>query len=81
MEFAFKPDITWIFNQLPTHKQVIALSATYPNDLNNIVAKYMSSPQHIRLNPNQSNVLIGKLHKVWKFGNFSATHILREINF
>ena len=69
MEFAFKPDITWIFNQLPTHKQVIALSATYPNDLNNIVAKYMSSPQHIRLNPNQSNVLIGMLHSVeiWQF--------------
>ena len=59
MEPAFKPDLTWIFNQLPLHKQVIALSATYPKDLSNVVSKFMSSPQHVRLNPSQSNVLIG----------------------
>ena len=59
MEPAFKPDLTWIFNQLPLHKQVIALSATYPKDLSNVVTKFMSSPQHVRLNPSQSNVLIG----------------------
>ena len=37
MESAFKSDLTWIFNQLPTHKQVIALSATYPKELENMV--------------------------------------------
>ena len=37
MESAFKSDLTWIFNQLPSHKQVIALSATYPKELENMV--------------------------------------------
>ena len=75
MEIAFKPDLTWIFNQLPSHKQVIALSATYPKDLDTIVAKFMSNPQHVRLNPNQSNVLIG----VTQFWMSCAFHPLQHI--
>ena len=75
MEIAFKPDLTWIFNQLPSHKQVIALSATYPKDLDTIVAKFMSNPQHVRLNPNQSNVLIG----VTQFWMNCAFHPLQHI--
>jgi len=58
MESAFKSDLTWIFNQLPNHKQVIALSATYPKELQNMVLKFMKTPEHVLVNPN-SNVLVG----------------------
>ena len=34
----YRSDLTWIFNQLPAHKQVIALSATYPKELENMVS-------------------------------------------
>ena len=34
----YRSDLTWIFNQLPAHKQVIALSATYPKELEDMVS-------------------------------------------
>ena len=58
MEDSFKPDLTWIFNKLPKHKQVIALSATYPEALEVLVSKFMSNPKLVKLSP-QSNVLLG----------------------
>ena len=58
MESSFKSDLSWIFNQLPNHKQVIALSATYPEDLEQVVLKFMTDPQHVQVNP-ETNVLIG----------------------
>ena len=42
MEPSFKQDLTWIFNQLPSHKQVIALSATYPEDLKGTHSPYLA---------------------------------------
>ena len=58
MEDSFKPDLTWIFNKLPKHKQVIALSATYPEALETMVSKFMSNPKLVKLSP-KSNVLLG----------------------
>ena len=58
MESAFRSDLTWIFNQLPAHKQVIALSATYPKELENMVMKFMTNSEHVQVNP-ESNVLLG----------------------
>ena len=74
MESAFKPDLTAIFNQLPNHKQVIALSATYPKDLEKVVTKFMSNPEHIQINP-ESNVLIG----VSQFCLSSPSHHLPHV--
>ncbi len=38
-----------IFNRLPTTKQVMALSATYPPELAALIEKYMRSPHPVRL--------------------------------
>ena len=48
LEAAFVTDTTWILNSLPVSKQVIALSATYPDKLASLAERFMRSPQHIR---------------------------------
>ena len=37
-----------IFNELPGNKQVLALSATYPEELSSVLEKYMRNPTHVR---------------------------------
>ncbi|XP_020279062.1 uncharacterized protein LOC109852373 [Pseudomyrmex gracilis] len=44
MEINFQRDINFIFSKLPTNKQIIASSATYPGDLETFLKTYMSSP-------------------------------------
>ena len=58
LESSFKNDVTWIYNQLPEVKQVMALSATYPDSLANSLTSLMRHPQHVRLDT-ASQVLIG----------------------
>jgi len=48
LEPAFLQDTTDILNLLPRSKQVLALSATYPDQLATLAEKFMRSPQHIR---------------------------------
>ncbi len=48
---------------------MIALSATYPGELEQLVSKFMSNPQHVRLNP-KSQVLVG----VSQFAMLSPSH-------
>ena len=58
LEPAFLQDTTDILNLMPRSKQVVALSATYPDQLASIAERFMRSPQHIR--PGQaSQVLTG----------------------
>merc|ERR1711962_587453 len=58
LEPAFLSDTTDILNLMPRSKQVLALSATYPDQLASIAERFMRSPQHIR--PGQkSQVLTG----------------------
>ncbi|XP_028128439.1 probable ATP-dependent RNA helicase DDX20 [Diabrotica virgifera virgifera] len=47
MESSFRNDINEIYNSLPTKKQIITTSATYPNQLEEFLSKYMLSPTHI----------------------------------
>lgn len=44
METSFQKDINYIFCKLPTEKQIISSSATYPNDLEMFLSQYMSGP-------------------------------------
>ena len=58
LESSFKNDVTWIYNNLPEIKQVMALSATYPEKLANTLTSLMRTPKHVRLDTS-SQVLIG----------------------
>eukprot|EP00088_Acartia_fossae_P058660 TRINITY_DN689_c0_g1_i1.p1 TRINITY_DN689_c0_g1~~TRINITY_DN689_c0_g1_i1.p1 ORF type:complete len:701 (-),score=69.58 TRINITY_DN689_c0_g1_i1:320-2422(-) len=49
LEQSFLEDTTNILNMLPSSKQVLALSATYPDELATLVEKFMRSPQHVRI--------------------------------
>ena len=48
LEPAFLNDTTDILNLMPKSRQVLALSATYPDQLASIAERFMRSPQHIR---------------------------------
>jgi len=58
LEQSFLADTTHLLNLLPSSKQVMALSATYPNELARMAEKFMRSPQHIRL-AQENQVLFG----------------------
>jgi len=49
LEQSFLTDTTAILDMLPSSKQVMTLSATYPDKLAEIAEQLMRSPQHIRL--------------------------------
>ncbi|KAM3871738.1 putative ATP-dependent RNA helicase DDX20 [Diretmus argenteus] len=51
-EGSFQDQINWIFSSLPVNKQMLALSATYPEALAQHLAHYMREPTFVRLNPN-----------------------------
>ncbi|XP_071628546.1 uncharacterized protein [Temnothorax longispinosus] len=58
MEISFQKDINYIFSKLPSSKQIIASSATYPGDLETFLQTYMSSP--VLTSPNiDGPILIG----------------------
>lgn len=42
---------SWIFSSLPVNKQMLALSATYPESLAQHLTRYMREPTFVRLNP------------------------------
>ncbi|CAJ1085070.1 probable ATP-dependent RNA helicase DDX20 [Xyrichtys novacula] len=50
-EGSFQEQINWIFSSLPVNKQMLALSATYPESLAQHLTRYMSEPTFVRLNP------------------------------
>lgn len=58
MDKSFVNDVTWIFNQLPVSKQMLSLSATYPEPMLELLMRYMKNPQHIRLGK-EDQVLCG----------------------
>jgi len=58
LEPNFIEETSKILNLLPQNKQVLALSATYPDELATLAEKFMRSPQHIRLGK-ESQVLHG----------------------
>ncbi|XP_029974165.1 putative ATP-dependent RNA helicase DDX20 [Salarias fasciatus] len=50
-EGSFQEQINWIFSSLPATKQMLALSATYPEYLAQQLTRYMQEPTFVRLNP------------------------------
>ncbi|XP_063242233.1 probable ATP-dependent RNA helicase DDX20 isoform X2 [Bacillus rossius redtenbacheri] len=58
MEKSFLQDVNYIFGRLPAGKQVVASSATYPDQLDEAVSLYMRSP--LRVSPSANRpVLLG----------------------
>ncbi|XP_078098134.1 putative ATP-dependent RNA helicase DDX20 [Mustelus asterias] len=50
-EGSFQEQINWIYSSLPSNKQMVALSATYPESLAHHLTRYMRDPSFVRLNP------------------------------
>lgn len=47
IETNMQEDINYICSKLPSRKQMIASSATYPNELDKLLANYMTVPTHV----------------------------------
>ncbi|CDQ90908.1 unnamed protein product [Oncorhynchus mykiss] len=56
-EGSFQDQINWIFSSLPVNKQMLALSATYPESLAQHLAHYMREPTFVRLNPSDPGLI------------------------
>ena len=55
---------SWIYSCLPVNKQMLALSATYPESLAQHLTAYMRNPTFVRLNSNDP-ALLGKYTTSW----------------
>ncbi|XP_041869225.1 probable ATP-dependent RNA helicase DDX20 [Corvus kubaryi] len=56
-EGSFQEQINWIYSSLPTNKQMLAVSATYPESLAAALTRYMREPTFVRLNPTDPGLL------------------------
>ncbi|KAM8988178.1 putative ATP-dependent RNA helicase DDX20 [Ara ararauna] len=56
-EGSFQEQINWIYSSLPANKQVLAVSATYPESLANALTRYMREPTFVRLNPTDPSLI------------------------
>ncbi|NXJ21114.1 DDX20 helicase, partial [Dicrurus megarhynchus] len=56
-EGSFQEQINWIYSSLPVNKQMLAVSATYPESLAAALTRYMREPTFVRLNPTDPGVL------------------------
>ena len=77
LEPAFLADTTDILNLLPRSKQVVALSATYPEQLTTIAERFMRSPQHIR--PGKASQ-VGRLLHMTHISVTPDTHHLTRLS-
>ena len=57
LDSSFKENIIWIYKQLPASKQMLTLSATYPESLAQHVTKFMESAVFVRLNSDDPALL------------------------
>ncbi|NXD43194.1 DDX20 helicase, partial [Copsychus sechellarum] len=56
-EGSFQEQINWIYSSLPVNKQMLAVSATYPESLAAALTRYMREPTFVRLNPTDPSLL------------------------
>uniref|UniRef100_A0A8C3QUR2 Probable ATP-dependent RNA helicase DDX20 n=1 Tax=Cyanoderma ruficeps TaxID=181631 RepID=A0A8C3QUR2_9PASS len=56
-EGSFQEQINWIYSSLPVNKQMLAVSATYPESLAAALSRYMREPTFVRLNPTDPALL------------------------
>ncbi|XP_039551686.1 probable ATP-dependent RNA helicase DDX20 isoform X2 [Passer montanus] len=56
-EGSFQEQVNWIYSSLPVNKQMLAVSATYPESLAAALTRYMREPTFVRLNPTDPGLL------------------------
>uniref|UniRef100_A0A8B9PP08 Probable ATP-dependent RNA helicase DDX20 n=1 Tax=Apteryx owenii TaxID=8824 RepID=A0A8B9PP08_APTOW len=56
-EGSFQEQINWIYSSLPANKQMLAVSATYPESLASALTRYMREPTFVRLNPTDPSLI------------------------
>ncbi|MEE6493404.1 hypothetical protein FKM82_016811 [Ascaphus truei] len=56
-EGSFQEQINWIYSSLPANKQMLAVSATYPESLAKALTRYMREPTFVRLNASDPSLL------------------------
>ncbi|XP_007437902.2 probable ATP-dependent RNA helicase DDX20, partial [Python bivittatus] len=56
-EGSFQEQVNWIYSSLPANKQMLAVSATYPEYLANTLTKYMREPTFVKLNPTDPSLI------------------------
>ena len=71
LEFGFLEDIDVVFSHMVKNPEVLCFSATFPEELNAFVKKYLSNPKIIRVedkkrDPRISHVLVNCKHKDYK---------------
>lgn len=54
---SFQEQINWIYSSLPANKQMLAVSATYPESLARALTTYMREPMFVRLNAADPSLL------------------------
>ncbi|XP_030640746.1 putative ATP-dependent RNA helicase DDX20 [Chanos chanos] len=54
---SYQDQVNWIFSSLPENKQMLALSATYPEYLAQHLTRYMREPTFVRLNPTDPGLI------------------------
>uniref|UniRef100_A0A8C4NHI9 RNA helicase n=1 Tax=Eptatretus burgeri TaxID=7764 RepID=A0A8C4NHI9_EPTBU len=69
-EGSFQDQINWIYSSLPANKQMLALSATYPESMAQQLNNYMREPAHIRLDPTDMQLL--GVHQFYRVVNVHA---------
>ena len=77
--FAFL--ISWIFSSLPSNKQMMAFSATYPEHLATHLTRYMREPTFVRLNATDPTLQGMFLPRIRKKNCFSCSTITMAILF
>ncbi|XP_062999138.1 probable ATP-dependent RNA helicase DDX20 [Elgaria multicarinata webbii] len=56
-EGSFQEQVNWIYSSLPANKQMLAVSATYPESLAHTLTRYMRDPTFVRLNPTDPSLI------------------------
>ena len=71
LEFGFLEDIDKVFSHMVKNPQVLCFSATFPEELNKFVKKYLNNPKVIRVedkkrDPRIHHILVNCKHKDYK---------------
>lgn len=56
LDMGFAEDVETILNAIPEERQIALFSATLPHAVKKLTEKYVSEPEHIRINPSKMTV-------------------------
>lgn len=56
LDMGFEEDVKTILDSMPEEKQISLFSATFPQAVKKLITKYVSDPQHIRIDPSHITV-------------------------